>query len=196
MTPDVERIRYVTGHFRALQGFRTVPLGLFVFFLTQGGQAWPAVAQLGSVAVLAGLWALIDAYYRHAFGRVERLPTAGREVLFWVIGGLAFVGAVVAEQAWQPPVSPTLLVLGVLLAYPWLLDRVRPYHALFGGLVALFGLLPLLPGVTREAPWWAFDGPAMGLLFGGGIILTGVLDHLLLVRTLPPAPAEGDVAHG
>ena len=173
-----------------------VPLGLFALFLTQGGQDWPAVAQLGAVAALAGLWALIDAYYRHAFGRVERLPMARREVLVWVIGGAAFVGAVLAEQAWQPPFSPALLVLGLLLAYPWLKDRVRPYHALFGGFVALFGLLPLLPGLTRETPWWAFDGAAMGLLFGTGVILTGVLDHLLLVRTLPPAPAEGDVAHG
>jgi hypothetical protein len=108
---DLERIRFVTRHFRDLQGLRRlVPAGLAML----GGvglisTGWPLALVLFAGACLLLLGA--GRYYRSTFGEVEAFlaePVAELSSLLLTAGGPA--------QRSQPaiPAGPRLLILGGL----------------------------------------------------------------------------------
>ena len=94
MTADLKRIRYVTANFHGLQGLKLVPFGLYLWIdaaLTYLGfqNTWfiehGVSTRLVAVVLLALLYWIIAAYYRWAFGQVDRLPEEGGEQMFWAM---------------------------------------------------------------------------------------------------------------
>ena len=181
---DLDHIRFVTRHFRELQGFRRlVPVGLLA--LSGAGlislASWPLTAVLIAGACL--LLFRAERYYRNSFGEAEPLEAA---TIAELSSSLLTVGG--PAQRFQPviPVVPRFLILGglicavfvlfqVLLWPPWVtidsevvywsgdpeMTRVMLIRMLYG-LCALFFL----------GTWWLRERHlSQGYLLGLGILL-------------------------
>jgi hypothetical protein len=89
------------------------------------------------------------------------------------------------------PASLTGLVLAVFLfATWWITGRFRSHYLVMGALLAGVSLLPLFGALPGDDPY--VPPIVISLTF----IVGGVIDHLLLVRSLKPLPKEshdGDV---
>jgi len=181
---DFDHVRFVTRHFRDLQGFRRlVPVGLLA--LSGAGLIslanWPL-----SAALIAGACLLLfraDRYYRNRFGEAEPLET---EVIAELSSSLLTTGG--PAQRFQPviPIVPRFLILGGLICAvfvvfqlliwpPWVtidsevvhwsgdpeMTRVMLVQMLYG-LCALFFL----------GTWWLREHrPSQGHLLGLGLLL-------------------------
>ena len=209
---DLERVRYVAANYGHLQGLRKAPVGLFVWLLAAAGAfglAWqpegdaavvPAAyvyaVALFIVALFVGALALygrIRVYYERRYGSVRprpRVPTR-RKVLY---------GTIVLAVLNSAPLFILLLGAAMLFAY-WPERRFQAHYVVLGALLVAYGLvflaglalaLTLAPGLMDVFLGMHFLGRlitlgALGLYFVAG----GVLDHLLLVRTMGAAPGEG-----
>lgn len=182
--PDLDHIRFVTRHFRELQGFRRlVPVGLLA--LSGAGlislASWPLPAVLITGACL--LLFRAERYYRNSFGEAEPLEAA---TVAELSSSLLTVGG--PAQRLQPviPIVPRFLILGglicavfvlfqILLWPPWVtidsevvywsgdpeMTRVMLIRMLYG-LCALFFL----------GTWWLRERHlSQGYLLGLGILL-------------------------
>lgn len=205
---DLERVRYVAANYGHLQGLRKAPLGLFVWLLAAAGAlalAWdpegdavvPAAYVYAVVALIVALFAgalalhgRIRVYYERRYGSVgphPRVPTR-RKVLY---------GAIVLAVLNSAPVFIMLLGVAMLFAH-WPERRFQAHYVGLGallvgyGLVFLVGLalaLTLFPGLLDVVFGLHYFGRlitlgALGLYF----VVGGLLDHLLLVRTMGAAP--------
>jgi hypothetical protein len=191
---SVRRVQFVTKRYLHLQGLRLVSLGLP--FLASG--AWraghlrwlpgAAGAQrdilFGGGYILALMTAVaLGRYYRLRFGSVQPLPSLPG-VLSAVGLAVILVAAVWVQTAfeWHIPVSLPLLIVGLALAYVGIAGgyvRVH-YLAVAAATVALATLGMFVTLNDRDV---LFD-----YLIGGGLIVIGIGDHLLLRNTLEPYP--------
>ncbi|GAC1399908.1 MAG: hypothetical protein NVSMB65_17850 [Chloroflexota bacterium] len=203
-TSNLGQIRYVTEHYRQLQGLRLVPFGAALLLAAPLYGGWHATQSgvllalwLLPLAVGIGLSTLVSAYYARTFGRVQhvrrRLWTRRQEAALWVV----LLGAIVATR---PAGSPRLLlaaftvvVIGGLFFTLRRSGGVRPrrHWAVLAGLLALVNLplLVLLP----HAPW--IDYTLLGIWTGSlsvCLIVGGLLDHRLLMRTLTATSRGGE----
>ena len=198
-TPKPALIRLVTGRYRDLQGLATVAdaacLLLFgaVGYLNQSG--W--IDRSGLLLIVIGLayvWARftvirrwIDAYYASRFGRVHW--SLGRPFSFPVyLQGIVLSPNLVDMGVPVPArVAIVLLVLGGLPG--WIVVRDWPYRAHW--------LLPVVAGVVVAAMLSGITTHELAkdwllralLACGASLALAGLLDHLLLVKTLHPGPS-------
>lgn len=141
---DLDHVRFVTRHFRDLQGFRRlVPVGL----LASGAAGLiPVASRPLSAALIAGACLLLfraDRYYRNRFGEAEPLeaqPIAELSPSILATGGPA--------QRFQPaiPTAPRVVLIGGLTCFVFI----------------LFQLLLWPPWITidSEVVYWSGD-PAM-----------------------------------
>ena len=209
---DLERVRYVAANYGHLQGLRKAPVGLFVWLLAAAGAlvlAWepegdaavvPAayVYAVGLLVVALFVVALmlhgrIRVYYERRYGSVRprpRVPTR-RKVLY---------AAIVLAVLNSAPLFISLLGVAMLFAY-WPERRFQAHYVGLGALLAGYGLvylvglavaLTLVPGLRDVFFGLHYFGRlitlgALGLYF----VVGGVLDHLLLVRTMGAALREG-----
>ena len=196
---DIKQTRFIATNFYNLQGLRAIPLGLCLLLTTVwvNGTKGTGRSFLVPVLLLAGtiiLFIVIDRYYLHTFGRVQRTPESRRlEWLFSVVGGTLGLGAFWLDVSYKLQVSLIGLVFaaGLLADYiriTWLVKGRYLLHIPLGAvLIAGISVLPLL----GASDWWK----AFGLthqLFGITIIMSvftviaGIWGHIFLVRTLPP----------
>jgi hypothetical protein len=206
---ELDRIQFVTRHFRALQGLRVVPIAVFMIVVallppTPWGVLAMLVVALTLIAPMGWppLRRWMSSYYADRFGAVEPMPVnpvGPRAQRVIAIGALlAFVGAMfllfggnkllhLPEVSRLP--SPYLILGGVFLCI-WLLRGARPiqvHYLLVGSLLIWLGaagrgsdrMLARLPGVAPQ-----------DLAMGAALTIVGLLDHLLLVRTMRLATAE------
>lgn len=195
MAYDPERIRYITENFKALQGLRLVPLGLFFLYWAAEGLGWihPMLGfPIGVVLFL--IYMGIGGWYRRTVGDVEAADASIKEaaltIMFLVV--LGAVGWVDSAVDW--PIQLTYLLLGAVCFLPYYSDRSRWHYAALGIVFIGFGLSPIWWRGTVDASAWSFDGPVHALILGVGLLVVGVLDHRLLLRSLPPLP-DGEVPH-
>jgi hypothetical protein len=77
-TRDFDRIRFVTRHFRDLQGLRTlVPLGLLLvaYGTMDSFPLWPVLLLMEVMFLISiGMRKRLGTYYQRTFGAVEQLP--------------------------------------------------------------------------------------------------------------------------
>lgn len=152
---------------------------------------------VGFLACLPIAW-----YYRRTFGRVRQASsTMDRDIgtsLVFVAIGLVWFGVLIGLQL---PAGLFLLGLGALLGGYALANARRygglqPLWAVWAAAYAMTGLLSLLgllPG-TATGELTASSGLDWFLVaWGLAWIVGGILDHLVLVRTLRPEPARDDV---
>ena len=203
MTKDLDRIRLVTRNFGALQGFRImVPVGMLL--VAQGidnGHASSSPLPYISMAIMIGaicLMLLTPRYYRARFGEVETRPlSSSRRIVAVALLVLASVLLLVLVPILGFRHQGLLPSLITLLSSTWLwrgfrlflgtallvtgISRgpARRHHLVLGGVLLGLSIPPaVLPPEEYMRVTTLFCGVAM--------ILAGVLDHWLLVRTLKP----------
>ena len=196
---DLARIRYVTGRFRQMQGLRLLPWGLFLMLGAGKMLGWypPALeahfgyVELAGLVVCVGLYLWIHAYYRRAFGHVEAEPAAPWKDVLLVLLVLA---AAVADGVLALPVSVFGLALASVFFAAYAEWRERVHFLVVGFFLVGASLVPLWFSASGD-PVWGSSG-VLFFLFGAGMVVGGVFDHRLLLRVLPPLPAEAaEVPH-
>jgi hypothetical protein len=204
---DLQKIRFITANFSALQGLKHIPIGLFmayaaVFDDAQTGRAardLTVPCLLTPVFIL--LYAIIHVYYRRNFGRVEssRPPRAMDAVI--LLGFLAIAwGAFAVDTLERVPVSFFAIFFAlVLFLGQWGMVRQSggkypvavPAGWICIALVFLSAFLPLLGG--KAAGVFGFHSAFTLVSVGVGFLfaLYGFFDHLFLVRAMAPAAEPG-----
>src|SRR4029453_3963136 len=152
--------------------------------LALGVLAWAAAA-LASLPIYR--------YYQRTFGRVQAAPVAVTHA--WLsafsvlVAMIVWFGIGIALQLPDAagPLGVGVIFAGATLADVWRAGGLRPFGLVVAVAFVGDGLLLLL-GPLPDGSVWATTGLAF--------ILGGLLDHLLLVRTLPPAGTTEDVDVG
>jgi hypothetical protein len=205
MREDLDRIRFLSQNFSALQGLRSVPVGIALilnawlsrFYSPAGGNA-TAVGCGACLLVLAGLFFLhrsIGSYYDHRLGRVE--PRPGPWSGWWgaLTAYLAFCALSWVEMRLQPPLSVASLAVAAGFGAAWLKARPQGLRRHYAVIAAGFLCLSLLPLFARPSTfdlrgpfrYWAILQTALGV----ALLAAGFLDHVELVRNLREVPPDG-----
>jgi hypothetical protein len=186
------RLRSLASDFLALQGLHQVALGimlLLVLAVLELNGAWdiwlfPALVVLTGIAT----WR-VGVYYERRFGRVELRTRPGfwgagqpflKRLLFWVP---AMLLSVALEK--MANISLPGLFLGLLFVGSFVTEN-RPWYY----------LLYSLPFFVIDGVGSLFRDPTPLLwlqvwLLPVALIVTGVLDHLRLVRSFPGVRSNG-----
>ena len=198
---DLKRIRYVTEHYRDLQGLTAMPFSLFLLGLAayEAGwikpSGWLANEWLLGLLSLSAMFALmwgIGKLYDRAFGWIQ--PDTRREsregsVEAWVWGGLWGLAFGLAHSF----SAMSLFGLWVVAwaSQSWLHRKQAVHWLVLAVLIAGMTLTPLLDGALGT-PYSSATAHeiAIKLVTAIGITIVGTLDHLTLVRTLGPLRRE------
>jgi hypothetical protein len=142
--------------------------------------------QLALVVGAIAAWILIGRYYEDRFGMVTQRGSAALSAL-GIIGWFAAWLAASKVDEGSPPVSVTSVLLAIFFALGAAQSRGRRWYALWpAGAFVILSLLPTAGVVSAEVVADKF----IPITFGGALVLTGLLDHRLLVRHFPE-PSDG-----
>jgi hypothetical protein len=200
-TADLDRIRFVTLRFRALQGLRSlvvIPAVLTAFWLQPylgllryAGPEGAILGLLGTLApflVVVAVRPLLDRYYSRRFGMVD--TDLGGEWPANLPDGVLLAVGFLVDVTWLKAHSPSaLLIAGTFISlrvtirdWPW-----RGYY-LAPAVVCAIGawLAAIDPALRAGGVPGALRIPLTILLVPH--LLTAVLDHRLLTHTLPHNP--------
>ena len=189
------------SHLRGqLGGLFGVPLGLLCILAAMGN--WQVGPLRHNWVFVAGLVAIglacvaIKRFYDDHYGRVtltsrqrQRL-TVAMAIAVPLAFGLSFLLRSNASWSLDLPVNPAAISFAIVIGLAYAATvGLRAHHVVVCGALLLAGLIPL---------WSGGDPSNVGLvLTGAAVIVSGVLDHRLLVHTLGPAKglnlADGDV---
>ena len=204
---DLDHIRFVTGHFHELQGFRRlVPVGLVILSVAglASSPSWPLV--LLSVGLLAGACLLLlgaDRYYRNTFGEVES-PEA-EPVAVAELSSLLLTAEGPAPRP-RPviPVGPRFVILGgltcavfvlfqLLFWPPWVTIDSEVVHWSGDPALTRTMLIQMLYGLCGlfflGTSWLRGQHLSQSYLLGIGLLLSGL-------ATLGPRLAPATVSFG
>ncbi|WP_017612828.1 hypothetical protein [Nocardiopsis salina] len=198
-TAQLERLSRVTANYNGLQGLVLVPMGvlLLVSGLVTIWSPHNPVFLLGVVPTFIAM-GLITRYYHRRFGRVRSGETGYQFVaaaaglaVFFLLSVLLHILEVLGTTVWLGGVQVALTLATVSLVVPLLRRRLsdltlsRHWQIMTGGLLCI-ALVPVglfveggHPLNTVELSW-----PGVVIAFGLPLIVGGVLDHRLLVRSL------------
>lgn len=201
---DLKRVQYIAANYYYLQGLKIVPLGIIfvVWAAMRGGliQSNEWIYEFLSVwgfAIGFGLYGFIQLFYDRVYGRAGFemcLPEPGKRLASFARMTaivVALIGAAMLDQWLQPPVLLFgLTIAGLMLVYYWPRRDFAMHYMIMALLIAAASLLPLISMLTGDGSLKpAVASFAMvGLVF----IVGGILDHLLLVRTMRPVSEARD----
>lgn len=192
---NMERIRRVTRYYDQLQGLRQVPFGImFLLMAVWKGGWWPWFDKwqplsgllIIGLAMIAFWW--IGSYYERTFGKVRQSDDSqrkGKILSFIFLVGLYLVG--LAEYEWHWPLSGTgLFTAVVLVACYFQTGSFRQQYLILAGLMTIVSLLPLFDLLPAEQVYlWGERGVVGVAIFGALWLVSGLVDHWLLIRALP-----------
>ncbi|MCW2800258.1 MAG: hypothetical protein JWQ70_1730 [Aeromicrobium sp.] len=176
-----------------LRGLLSVPIALLLFVAALGnasvGPFRHSWVFLVVVAVLAGAYLLINRYYNDTFGRVTPSARQQSRLIVATLASVVIMIGVSTLLRSRAPWSLDLPVNSIAVAFALVLlvtfiagGGVRLHHVAILGALAIAGLLPV---------WHGSDPGNIGLVMAGvAILVIGILDHILLVRTLGPLVTE------
>lgn len=194
---QIRRIRFIAANYSRLQGLRILPIGLLLFAVTfwttlqRGPAPRPILIPLILSASAAGLYVLIDRYYKKVFGQVVQAPRGHLDWIVSIGGAAAGLGALFVDMNFHLPFS----ALGLVIAIAFLVDYLMlvritevwymPFWPAFSLFVAIFSLLPLF-GLTG---WWRMIGvqtQLLGVLLASGLVMliASVASHLYFTQVL------------
>jgi hypothetical protein len=184
-----------------LRGLLYLPLGGLCVLAALGNwevgpfrHTW--VFLLVALAIAAGA-ALVNRYYKERYGRLT--PSTAQQVragiavvlaLALMLGGASLLRSH-ASWSLDLPVNAVAVCFALVMLVSYAIGiGLEAHHVVVWGTVLVAGALPV---------WNGADPSNIGLLLAGaGVIVTGVFDHRLFVRTFGPARAldyeGGDVA--
>ncbi|PYX91975.1 MAG: hypothetical protein DMG67_08340 [Acidobacteria bacterium] len=187
---DSARLRFTTSNFLGLQGLRQVALGIMLL------AAIPALALKSPwnlwlfvvLMVLLGIsWWRIGIYYERRFGHVEirkplwAWPGGGSLLERSLFGAAVILLSVVAVKIFKVNILSPGWGLGVMFA-GWTLEKRRWYYQPFAAVFFLLEIVKFAPDEKRlMIEVW---------LVPFAFIITGIADHLLLIRSLPGASSN------
>jgi hypothetical protein len=189
---DPTQLSSSAAEHRYLRGLIQVPVGLLFIVAALGNEHWGPLDNdwvfVAVLVLLAGAAWAVNRFYDEHYGRVT--PAADREAKAIGMGllgaallfGLALLLRSRADWSLDLPVNPIPAAFGLLmLAYYALVVGLRAHHLLIWGSLVVVGLLPV---------WDGADPSNVGLILCGlAVMVNGVCDHLVLVRSLAPAGA-------
>lgn len=195
---QMDRIRAVTSNYFFWQGLRLVPLGpvLIVAGLNLAPPAWWPFARYGDlvlfVIVAAALIAfkMLGGYYERTFGSVRDTPGQHRtrEVIKWLLVYPAMFAAMLLDAILAPKLAFSGIVWGAaLVLYWWSTGQGRVHYLLSAAVLAFLSFTPLIGLVDPGRELVAVVMVVVGIMY----MAAGVLDHMELLRILPPAPEDG-----
>ena len=166
-----------------LRGMLAVPFGLVLIFSALGNLEWGPFRHLWVVPIavlLAGAAYLLGVrHYNDHYGRVTLRTGQLRTIVCSVSSLAVMVGGPILIQVLDLPFNGFGVAWAtVALGYYAVTVGLRPHHVVIWGAVLIASLVPLW-GDPRTT-----NSPNVGLLIvGAALIVTGILDHRLLVRT-------------
>ena len=173
-----------------LRGLLAVPLGSLMVLAALFNWAWGpfdrAWAFVAAALVVAGVTLAVSRYYDEHFGRVTSAP---RDVARTAAGSVASILLVLgvssllrSEAAWSLDLPVNSLAAGIasgILAYYLITIGPKAHHLAVWGTLLVAAAVPAWGGLDLS------DTMNVGLVLAGlAAIVSGVLDHRLLVRTL------------
>ncbi len=190
---DIRQLRFVTENYPNLQGLRLVPFALLFLAKPLTSVLDSTLAFVIALALAFSLFFAIGEYYKRTFGRVQRRSRSrARDLVLILLFGAGFFAALWIDEKFQPPFSTIGLLVALLFAGIHLRSRVKRRH--YAVLALLFLMLSFLPmiGLLTTGDLFGKGAPIGELVLGLTYLLVGILDHLLLVRSLSPLPVEQD----
>jgi hypothetical protein len=176
-----------------LRGLLAMPLALLFLLAALGnwsvgpfGHSWVFLAV---VAVLGAAYLLINRYYNETYGRST--PSARQQqrlLVATLVSVVIMIGVSTLLRSRAPwsldlPVNPIAVAFALVLLVSFVAGGgVKLHHAIILGALAVAGLLPV---------WHGGDPGNIGLVMAGvAVLVIGILDHVLLVRTFGAAVTE------
>ncbi len=209
---DLERVRYVTENYEDLQGLKRVPIGLMILvaygFVVSTG--FEITTKLGAdivvtLAVLVGVMLIIGhfgirRYYEKRYGRVRIAPRVFRRrraygglVTFIILIVTGYLALWVYEMQNFEPYPFFFIGLGAMEVFDrWPELRFRPHQFVLGSLMVLFGLILLVLMLQRKQYSEILFLHLLTSLFVLQLVVGGILDHALLVRTMKRLPEDSN----
>ena len=181
MTPrDLLAIRLVTTRYASLQGLHLALNGAIIALVFGGlsltGVPPGAIAAFIGCLLQGGISAYLNHYYRTRFGVVD--GSDDDLIVKWLVAVCFVAPVVLVLMGW----NGGLLAIPFALAHLWVAIRDFPHRAHhLGGTVGATVALAMLwgsPLASNQLGNWALT------LLGASMIVPGLLDHRLLVRTL------------
>jgi hypothetical protein len=180
-----------------LRGLLAVPLALLFLLAALGnwgvGPFRNSWVFLAVVAVLGAAYLLVSRYYNETYGRST--PSARQQqrlLIATLVSVVIMIGVSTLLRSRAPwsldlPVNPIAVAFALVLLVSFVAGGgVKLHHAIILGILAIAGLLPV---------WHGSDPSNIGLVMAGAaVLLIGILDHVLLVRTLGAVIPEGSNA--
>jgi len=193
----VERTELETAaaNYTYLRGLFFIPLGVLPIVSALGNTGWGPLRNTWvflAVLALIGIACLpIHNFYNKHYGTLR--PSAGQQAraaaavvlaIVVVVGGSTLLRSR-ASWSLDLPVNATAVTLSLVILLSYAAGRVlKAHHLIIWGTVLVVGAIPL---------WDGADPSNIGLaIVGVALMVNGVFDHLLFVRTFgPPAGLEG-----
>ncbi|MEA2900925.1 MAG: hypothetical protein QOH36_812 [Actinomycetota bacterium] len=177
-----------------LRGLLAIPFGMVLIASGLGNMEWGPFRELWTVPVAivlaGGLYLLGVRYYNDHYGRVTLRTGRMRNIpTLATIGAVAMmIGGPILVQALDLPLNGFGIAWAtVALGFYAVTVGLRLHHVVIWGAVLVASLVPLWGDPSTS------DTPNIGLLIiGAAAIVTGLLDHRLLVRTFG-SPADVDL---
>jgi hypothetical protein len=163
-------LRFVASYFESLQGLRVVPFGAYlVFSRIIKILGWPVPCEVLAFTLCSLASWRAAKYYERRFGHVETRSETRRLILSGGLAVLCMGARFVFQWNWADYFCAAWFLIGFWGAFErrW---YYLPPALLFFTLAGMSGQL-----YRGEHNW----------LFGVSLLLTGTLDHLLLVHSLP-----------
>jgi 4-hydroxybenzoate polyprenyltransferase len=172
-----------------------VPLGALLILAAVSNWQWGPFEHVWAFAagavVVAVMTLAISRYYDEHFGRItsttrDQVRAAGMTV---AVAGIVLGGSLVlrSEAGWSLDVPVNALAASLaaaMLTHYAVAVGLQRHHIVIWGGVLVAGLLPVWGGLNIS------DTSNVGLVMGGvAAMLSGVLDHLVLVRRFGSARA-------
>ena len=189
------KLEAAAANYTYLRGLFFIPLGLLPIASALGNTGWGPLRNTWvflAVLILIGVACLpINAFYNKHYGTLR--ASTGQQARAAAAVGIA-IGVVVggstllrSRASWSLdlPVNATAVTLSLVILISYAAGRVlKAHHLIIWGTVLVAGAIPL---------WDGADPSNIGLaIVGVALMVNGVFDHLLFVRTFG-APAALEV---
>ena len=164
-----------------LRGLLLLPLGLLFFLAALGNEQVGPFRHdwvFGGALLLIGASCLpINHYYNENYGRATSSSRQHMRVaIAVVIGLLVIIVSQAISASLDLPVNAAAASFALfMLICVAVMAGVKTHHLIIWGALLVAGLLPV---------WDGADPSSIGLaMSGAAVMVTGIFDHLLLVRT-------------